>query len=195
MRGNIALYWMNVFDEIVFDPTFGAFGANENFDKVRHRGIETSIAIDVLSWLELTGTYTLEDVTIRKHHEPTFVGERMPITPLHRGTLALWATLPYHFGVGWNTNIVGSRGLSNDFTNARQRLSTYATHDLHIEFAPPLGEHFDGALTFDLRNLTGERYADFGSVAFDFGAGALVDFFNPAVRRTWAVGFRLTLRR
>jgi hypothetical protein len=108
------------------------------------------------------------------------------------------ADLPYSFEAGWNANVVGKRGLSNDFTHKTLRLDTYALHDLHVAFRPTLPEHVEAALTFALRNLTGRKYSDFGTrnpTFVDPDGGPFVNAFNPAARRRWEIGFSLTVRR
>jgi outer membrane receptor protein involved in Fe transport len=89
---NLALYWMNVDDQILFDheiPSFGEFDpsvrpveclpanfdptdpflpagpCNVNIDRVRHRGLEASASLDVSAQLELYGSYTYDDTEIR----------------------------------------------------------------------------------------------------------------------------------
>jgi iron complex outermembrane receptor protein len=82
---NLAFYWMNVDDQILFDHEIpssfeidpngpqsidclpSSFGGpcNVNIDRVRHRGVETSANLLFDSWLELYGSYTYDDTEIR----------------------------------------------------------------------------------------------------------------------------------
>jgi outer membrane receptor protein involved in Fe transport len=123
--------------------------------------------------------------------------QRLPINPKHRGTVGLLVKLPYGFEAGYNANIVGKRGLSNDFTNKASRLDSYATHDMHIALRPKLGDRVEGAITFAVRNITAKEYSEFGAVSFfdpDGNLGLFESFF-PAPKRTWEAGFVLTVRR
>jgi outer membrane receptor protein involved in Fe transport len=198
---SLAVYYMEVRNEITWDPLGGpsGFGANANFNRVRHIGVETSLAVQILECLSLSGTYTFEDVEIRDADTPAFEGRKMPMTPRHRGSLGLFAKLPYQLELGANANLVGERILSNDFDRQLPKLDFYATLDLLMAWRPTFGEHLEGALTLALRNVTGEKYHDFGSRfdVFDPVSFALVptSFFYPAATRTWEVGFTLMARR
>jgi len=192
---SVAVYYMNVRDEIIWDPL--AF-ANMNFDRVRHIGVETSFALRILEWLSFYGSYTFEDVEIREAEDPDFEGRRMPITPRHRGTAGLLASLPYDLEFGVNANIVGERILSNDFDRELPKLDGFATIDFLMAWRPKFGEHLEGALTLALRNVAAEEYDGFGArldvyppPTFEWTPTA---FFYPAAKRTWEVGFMLTLR-
>jgi outer membrane receptor protein involved in Fe transport len=153
------------------------------------------------------GSYTFETARIRDYtfldpaFEPTLCGvvsalcntlegRRLPMSPLHRGTVGISADLPFWLQVGWNANAVGKRRLSNDFMNTSRNLKKYAIHDLHLALRPPLGESIEGTLTFAVRNLTGEKHSEFG-VQSSFAP----DAFFPAATRSWEVGFVLTVRR
>jgi iron complex outermembrane receptor protein len=198
VNASLALYTMDVSNEIIFDP---ATFLNVNFDRVRHRGVELGIDASLLELLgvevpfvqriESYGTYTLEDVTIRKAADPALEGERIPLTPLHRGSLGLFFQLPARVELAAQANLVGERRVSNDFLGAVDPLDFYATLDLLLAWRPKLGEHVAGALSVALRNATGEEYDDFAAKS----AFSERVVFSPAARRTWEVGFQLTVRR
>jgi outer membrane receptor protein involved in Fe transport len=187
---SVAVYYMNVRDEVIWDQL--SF-ANMNFDRVRHIGVETAFALQILEWLSIYGSYTFEDVEIREAHNPDFEGEKMPITPTHRGTAGLLTTLPYDLEFGVNANLVGERILASDFDRELPKLDAYATIDFLMAWRPKFGEHLEGALTLALRNVAGEEFDDFGA-RFNTG-GEPTSYFYPAPKRTWEVGFMLTLRR
>jgi iron complex outermembrane receptor protein len=201
-RAGLAVYHMNVKDEILFtpflmDPITGAFfGRNVNFDRVRHRGAEVWGNLRPLEWLELYGTYTLDDARITDDRFGTLEGNRVPITPLHRGTAGVRLHLPLWVTVGVNANYVGSRYVANDLTNELRKLPRYATYDLHFEFAPPLFEHVEVALTFDYYNMAGRKYSEFaGRSSFVVpGVPAFVGYF-PAPTRGFVGGIRVSFRR
>jgi iron complex outermembrane receptor protein len=189
VEAGVSAYVMWVENEITYDPfTF----ANVNFDEVRHIGVETSLAVQLLDWLVWSGSYTWEDVEIRDYDaDPSLEGEKMPITPRHRGTVGLFADLPWDVEAGATANLVGARIFANDFDRQLSKMAFYATLDLHFAWRPELGEHVRGGLTFALRNVTGEKYPGFGA-RYDLAGGTVpTKFYNPAPRRTWEVGFVL----
>jgi outer membrane receptor protein involved in Fe transport len=191
LEASLALFLMMVDDEIVFDGVL----ANQNLGFVRHRGIETAFQLQITEWLSAYANYTFDDVRILDDPDPRLNGARMPVTPEHRGTVGLVAQLPYDVEIAGNANIVGERILANDFDRQLSSLDPYGTFDLFLAWRPSLGEHVRAALTFALRNVTGEEYEDFG-IRDDF-----VNFpapearFYPAPTRSWEVGIQLTVSR
>ncbi|MFQ5416467.1 MAG: TonB-dependent receptor [Myxococcota bacterium] len=193
--GAIALYYMVVDDEILFDPIRFT---NQNLDRVRHRGVEASLSIQVLARLTLFGNYTFSDVKILDADDPIIEGARMPITPRHRGTLGLFTELPFDVEFGASANLVGSRHRANDFDAQVAELEFYGTLDLLLAWRPRLGEHVDAAFTLGVQNVTSEKYQGFGTRDdFDPDSGALVPtaFSFPAAKRTWEIGMVFTVRR
>jgi len=195
VEGSLALYAMSVRDEILFDPiTF----SNENLDRVRHRGIEAFVAVQLAEWLSFQGSYTFDDVEIREADDPILEGARMPITPKHRGTLGVVATLPCALEFGATANLVGRRIRANDFDRQVAALDSYATLDLLLAWRPTFGEHLRAAFSVGLNNVTNEKYEGFGARDdFDPDTGELepTAFFYPAARRTWEVGVAFEVRR
>ncbi len=195
----LALYRMDVENEVIFDPFFvppGSFpGANQNFDEVRHQGIEVSLdATAIESWLEVWASYTYDDVEIQRHDPtPLFEGKRMPMIPRHRGTLGVRTLLPLGFEIAANANLVGSRFPSNDFLNAGPELDPYGSVDFFFTWRPRLGPHWEGFLRFAIRNATDEDYADFGA-DFSGPTFSVPQVFYPAPKRSYDLRFVLTHR-
>jgi outer membrane receptor protein involved in Fe transport len=193
-EGSLSLYYMMVEDEILWD---NFLFTNENLDRVRHRGIEASLDVQIVSWLFAYANYTFDDVKILDADDPLVEGSRMPIAPKHRGTLGVFAKLPYDLEIGANGNIVGDRTRANDFNRQVAKLDRYGTLDLLFAWRPSFGERVQGALTFALRNVTAEEYEDFGS-RDDWNPDTFTPdptaFFFPAAKRTWEVGLMFTVR-
>ncbi|WP_288107925.1 TonB-dependent receptor [Limnobacter sp.] len=80
------LFVMNLDDEILFDPTVGAFGSNTNLDKTRRRGAE-------LSWKGNLDTHTLGSVSYQYLDSEFRVGQRaggrLPLVPANQVTASL----------------------------------------------------------------------------------------------------------
>ncbi len=188
---SLALYWMGVSDEILYDPIFFA---NANLDYVRHLGIEAAVNVRIFDWLWGYANYTLSDVRILDDDNPALKGERMPMVPLNRGTFGFHAELPLALELDANVNVVGARILANDFDHVLPSLDPYAVLDLLFAWRPTLGEHLEGLLTLALRNVTGEKYDGFGARFEPFPTFVSTAYFNPATRRTWEVGLALTVR-
>jgi iron complex outermembrane receptor protein len=210
---NLAFYWMDVTDQILFDheiddPLFGPSPRNVNVDQVRHRGIETSGSWSPIAWLELFGSYTFDDTEVTEFHTGglvasgllarDLVGNELPVTPRHRGNAGVLVKLPWWTEVGLNANYVGSRWAANDLTNEFQKLPKFATYDALLAVRPPLTESFTLHVTFAVRNLFDREYAEFGGErTFARGDPTLpgddLGFF-PSPERSYEVGLRVTVR-
>jgi iron complex outermembrane receptor protein len=176
---DLALYRLDVDDEILFNheidgefPPFGFFPnpTSVNIDRVRHQGIEVSTRIFPWKWLEIYGSYTYDDNEIRRDDfvlgpgemRRSLKGNRLPITPEHRGNFGVIATLPYWVELGLNGNYVGSRYLANDLLNEFSKMSSFAVYDTRVAFRPKIGKHIQLDLEFLVRNLFNNKHAEFG---------------------------------
>lgn len=193
---NLAVYHMVVKDEILFDHEIDAFGfpspQNVNLDRVRHRGLEASWSVRPLDWLDLYGSYTLDDARIQQDSLTGLDGKRIPLTPRHRGSVGVRVELPWALEAGLNGNLVGSRFVANDLRNEFFREGKYATWDAHAAFRPSLGAHVELAFLFRVRNLLDRKYTEVaGEGTFSRG----VFGFNPAADRTYEAGVSVTWKR
>jgi len=195
LTANLALYHMNVHDEIFFDPVLAV---NSNVDRVRHRGLELSGSWQPFAWLELRGSYTYDDVEIRENSGPlppgtaSIEGSTLPITPEHRGDVAATFFLPYGFEVGGNAYYVGSRILANDVPNTNEKLDSFATYDARIAWSHDLGAHLRLGVSVTGYNLTDEKYAEFGGVSLALFGPQEVGFF-PSPERHYVAAVRLEI--
>lgn len=91
------LFVMNLDDEILFDPTVGAFGSNTNLDKTRRRGAE-------LAWKGSLDTHTLASVSYQYLDSEFRVGPRaggrLPLVPANQATATLTRLWDDQFSTG-----------------------------------------------------------------------------------------------
>jgi iron complex outermembrane receptor protein len=185
------LYALYVKDELFYDPIAPPFGANENVEEVRHQGVELSARVALLDWLDATGSYTEDDVEVRKDSVTALEGQRMPLTPEHRGSLGLDATLPLGFEASLVGVFVGDRRVVNDVLGAEPDLADYATLDARIAWRRELSPGFELTLEGRAANLTNSEYSDFAGLP-SFPPETR---FYPAPERSFAFGARITVRR
>jgi iron complex outermembrane receptor protein len=193
---NLALYWMDVEDQILFDHEidgpFGPSPRNVNVNRVRHRGLELGFRVEPLPWLELYGSYTLDDNKIQHDSLTDLDGKRLPITPLHRGGAGVLLRLPCRIELGAEALVVGSRYRANDLGNEFEKLPAYAVYDASVAWRPRIGEHLELGFQFWVRNLFGREYTEFGGErTFDRGAFG----FFPSPGRSFEGSVAVTLRR
>jgi iron complex outermembrane receptor protein len=193
LTANLALYHMNVHDEIFLDPVLVQ---NRNIDRVRHRGLELSGSWQPAAWLELRGSYTYDDVEIQLNSGPlppgaaSIDGSTMPITPEHRGDVAATFFLPHGFEVGGNAYYAGSRILANDVPNTNERLDSFVTYGARIAWKHDLASHLRLGLSVTGYNLSDESYAEFGGVSFALFGPQEIGFF-PSPERHYVAAIQL----
>ena len=194
---NAAAFHMNVHDEIVYNPDapnpLSPYeGRSVNFDRVRHRGIELSGAVQVTEWVEVYGSFTYDDTKItRDTSTPLFnlEGNRMPITPRYRGTAGVRARLGFGFEAGVNANYVGARYLANDLQNALEKLPQFASYDARLGWRHPIGEHIEILLEASALNFTNRRYTEFGVYT------PAKTVYYPSPDRHYVAGIQLVVKR
>ena len=200
VRGNFAAYSMNVWDEIFYNPKIGFFGENANIDRVRHRGIESSLSFTPWEWIEFYGTYTLDitRVVSNSTSTPSFEGRQMPNTPRHRGSIGIRSQLPLGFSFNLNGRLVGSRYVANDVSNIHRKLSGYTTWDTTLSYNAPLsrwnralGDHVDLQFSFSVRNIFDHDFVEQAGVST---FGGFIGFF-PSPGRQYQGMLRMTLRK
>ncbi len=190
-RFDLALYTMNVKDEIFFDPFAPPFGSDVNIERVRHRGIEVGGSIRPCGWLELYGSYTFDGTKFTRDRLTMLEGNRIPITPRHRGTAGFRLLLPYGFEAGLNANYVGARFLANDLREAAPKLGKFASYDARVAWKGKPTEWMELGAEFTVHNLTDRKYTENGGFSSFFGT---VGYF-PSPERYYVAALRLTLRR
>ena len=195
LSANLALYWMDVDNEIFLNPAL-ASPQNTNLKQVRHRGVEAWTDWRPLHWLELYGSYTLDDSRIEKDPVTQLDGQRVPIEPLNHGTVGCYVFLPWHFELGANANLVGQRHVANTFGTEVGGLPSYYTLDLTAIWRAPLSEHIELAVLFRVKNVTDQDYNEVATQPLSFGpgfGGGPVGF-NPAPGRNYEGGVTVSWR-
>jgi len=198
VRADLALYRMDVKDEIIVDSDFLFFGfpfvQTRNVDRTRHQGIEVQGVVEVMPWLELHGGYTYDDTRIMQD-EQSLDGKRVPITPRHRGNVGLLLRLPYWLEVGADYRYVGRRFGINDFGHDFRKLDDFDTWDAHVAWRPPVGERVELAFTFDVYNASDQEFIEWGGRRTFVSPGIDPLAFFPAPEIRYLGGVSVTVRR
>ena len=183
--GSAALTWfyMDVKDEIYFDPIAGTFnfGNNLNFDEVVHQGIEGELRVSPVQGVEFFGGYTLTRVVIEDSENPAEEGKTYPVTPKYAATVGTSVSaLGAIFTV--SGRYIGERYLIRDFENTGDKIADVFVYDTKISYT------YKSATAFvSVYNLTNREYEDSGGFS-SFGPIK----FNAAPERSWLIGGELT---
>lgn len=177
--GRLALYRMNVEDEIGFDSNVFA---NVNFDPTRRRGLEAELGWQFDHGWRAALNYARTSARFR---DGVYDGNRVPLVARDKATLQLGWDGGRYGDYSALVNYVGSRHVSGDYTNEREKLPGYTTLDLRAQWDfKPL------QLTLTALNLTDKRYAPYGlysTFRSDY-------FYFPADGRTLFLSARYDFR-
>ncbi len=198
---NLAFYHMNVRNEIFANPLASPslLPTNSNLDRVRHRGVEISGIVRPAAWVELYGSYTYDDVEIRRDSLTMLEGNRIPMVPRHRGTAGARFFGPCDTEAGMNANFVGERPFLNDVGNRFEPLDPFQVVDAHLAWRPQIGEHLRLGVEFNVYNILDTEYEEVGALAsvFDFDTFGFVqaERFYPSPNRNYDFRIMVEIRR
>ncbi len=183
-RAKALVYWLDLDDEIAFDPSAGpfGFGANVNLESTRRKGVILEAAWQATARLRLAGTYSYIDARVRSG---ALKGNRVPLVARHVG----FASVDYRLTPSWRVHAevhgVSERVFSGDFDKVLGELPGYGVVNL-------LSEVRRGGWTFAVRvnNLLDNEYSDSGARSFDPMTFTPVESFFPSPERNFWLSVR-----
>ena len=185
ISANLAFYQMDVEDEILFDPTIIAFGRNENFEEIRHRGVEVDMKVHLIEEIQFFAAYAFTDAEIRSGR---FRGNNLPVTPKH---YASWQAdfSPYPpltlsiFG-----RYTGRRFFANDLNNEFGKRGSFTVWDTKLSYTQHLPRKWGKLEAFvAVNNLFDKKYSEAEGVSSTPPFGSRIGFF-PAPERNFTFG-------
>lgn len=202
-EATIALYRADVRNEILIvcgDPfTCGqsTFATNQNIDRSRRQGIETTLKARYNQYVDVTVNYTYTQATIESdltlnpfffgpggfspYVEQVQKGSSFPLVPKHR----LGVTGNYHPIEGLTISLTGlyvsTQFFTNDEQNVQPRLPGYFVLNSRVAYERPVpGGRLGGVVM--LNNMLDQRYSTQGIIAANnlTGGGNVERFVVPA---------------
>ncbi len=199
----VALYRADVTNEILnvcgdrFSCGNTTFASNQNIDRSRRQGIETTLKARYDQYFDITINYTYTQATIESNLtlNPFFFdsfgstpyvqqvqkGSSFPLVPKHR----LGVTGNYHPAPGWTVSLtelyVSTQFLTNDEQNIQPRLPGYFVLNARLAYERPVpGGRLSGFLM--LNNILDQGYSTQGIIAANnlTGGGNVERFVVPA---------------
>jgi len=199
-EASLALFQSDVHDEILLvcgDPgTCGALtsAVNQNVDKTRRRGIETTLKARFNKYFDGVLNYTYTEATFQNDFtlNPYYVGftpyvenvqkgDSIPQVPKNR----LSVTGNYHPAEGWTVSLIGlyvsTQFSLNDEENAKPRLPGYFALNSRVTYERPVSGGVLGGFLM-LNNMLNQNYSTSGIIAPNVltGGGAIERFVVPA---------------
>jgi len=149
------LYYMDVENEIHYDPNAGMFGSNTNLDPTRHAGLELGFSQQLSPALKIKGNYTY---TQARFTAGAYKDNDIPMIARDSASLsALWST-PAGLKSIVTANYIGEKFFDNDQSNALpNNIPAAITIDAKID-----KQYQDWNLGLGIENLLNEEFYDYG---------------------------------
>ncbi|MFP4473888.1 MAG: TonB-dependent receptor [Candidatus Omnitrophota bacterium] len=181
-------YWIELEDEIFFDPNSSFFGQNSNYDTTRRRGIETECRVDLLQWMKARVLTRLEAFAGYTYQEAEFIdgpydGNTIPMVPRNSASAGIHAQWRGKYSFSLNGRYTGSRFAINDTSNNTATVESYLVFDARLAYELP---DFEAYLL--VNNIFGEEYDSYVSKS----ASSSTKDFYPAPERGLLAGVRIT---
>jgi iron complex outermembrane receptor protein len=147
-RLSLAVYLLQMEDEIAYNKDTMT---NENLDDTEHKGVEASLVVPVHKILSLFGNLTYQE---NKFTAGPNDGKKIPLVPDWKAAAGATLTLTQGFTGTVRVNYVGERPFGNDRANEFEKMDSYFTVDLSLNY---VWERFKFFL--NANNIFGEKYA------------------------------------
>jgi iron complex outermembrane recepter protein len=154
-RVDLTGYWMNVKNELFYDPLGGAAGngGNDNYGKTRHQGLDISVKAQANKYIELFGNYSFTDAHFV---DDVYQGKKIPMVPLNKGSVGMRILFFDHFRLNFVGLFVGERYCINDQQNVYVPLKPYFTADINLFY-----ENDHAKMGVGINNIFNEKYYNY----------------------------------
>jgi len=152
----LAIFEMDIKNELFYNPLGGpyGFGANENYSKTKHYGLEFSYDWQLLKNIVLSGNYAY---TKSVFEGGIYDGNDVPLVPRHKAGISLKFLLLKYFNFNVFCNYTGDRYFLNDQPNSQSRLNGYFITDVNIAYSLK-----DFTVKLAINNIFNKKYSEFG---------------------------------
>ncbi|MFC1594538.1 TonB-dependent receptor [Candidatus Omnitrophota bacterium] len=179
-------YWLDLKDEIYYDPKGGAwgFGANANYEKTRRLGLEVGHTTDLAKLFDVDFFDRCEFSTNYTFQNPEFLGgvnndKIIPLTPQHQANAGFDLEFFDNFGLSIHSRYVSSRYPINDTENIAAAIKPHCVTDGKIVYKMENLEIFA-----EVNNMFDEQYHSYAAKK----SGSLDKDHFPAPERNFLIG-------
>lgn len=206
---NLSVYDSNIRNEIVFAASSRTAGFFRNVPRTRRRGLEVGARAErqrgagtlraYAQYAYVSARYgsSVQLASALPNEPPVTPGDRMPLSPAHRASVGVGATVVTRSSVfdgDLRVRGVSHQFLRGDEANVQAPIPGYAVTSSHLSARVA---RYTFAL--DVDNLLGARFATFGTFAPDptaspgpSGAPPVVRFLTPAYPRSMTLSVSAT---
>jgi iron complex outermembrane recepter protein len=176
-HARLVLWRLELNDEIDFDPSVGAFGANTNLDRTRRDGVLVEAGVAITPQLRLGGQYTWTDARFRSGE---FSGNRMPLVARDQARLSVNYDASEAWRLFGEVHYSGSAFAAGDYDNALARLSAHVVGNLGATWT-----RGPWRVQGRVDNVLDREYSGYAAKAFNPATSSDETGFYPAPERSW----------
>lgn len=184
---SVTPYWIDVKNEIYYNPNGGNFGwgANENYDNTRRIGVELGSRFNILNIFDLAFLDRCEFFANYTYQNPQFAdgaydGKDVPLVARHQAQSGLTVGFFDNFNVSLLGRFIGSRFVGSDTSNALSPLKPYYVVDGKIAY-----NNNNLEVYAEVNNIFEEQYSTYVT---SYGT---TKYFYPAEEKNFNVGMKL----
>lgn len=184
---SVTPYWMNINNEIFFDPTNGPFGSNSNYDKTRRYGVEVGSKVDLNHFLNFDFLDKFEFITNYTYQNPQFSegandGKDIPMVPRHQATSGVTTRFFDNYNISLIGKYTGSRFAINDTLNETSPAKPYYVLDARLSYNRDFVEVYA-----NINNILNELYEPYHVKS---ASGTVKDVY-PAPETNFTIGLNV----
>ena len=156
---SLTSYYIETENELFFDPSYGSFGSNSNYDKTRRFGIESVGRFDLKEFFRILKFFDKFEYFVNyTYQDPKFVGgsndgHNIPFVPEHQVSSGIVSKFMKHYSVSLFSRYVGDRFVINDTGNNLPKAKSYCVTDINITYQKKSFEYF-----IKVNNVFDRRY-------------------------------------
>jgi len=153
---SLSLFRMDIENELYYNPLGGPWGlgANENYDKTRHQGLEFALDSSLLKNLSIFANYAY---TKSFFDRGIYNKKTVPMVPRHKASIGCKLALSQSWTLNVRTDYVGQRYFINDQANALSRMNGYLTADTSLSY-----KHENFKVMLSINNIFNKMYSEYG---------------------------------
>ncbi len=172
LKIGLAVFRIDMEDEISWFATGPFTGFNKNQDKTRHDGVEFSISYLWPGLVRFYGNFT--------HHLATFEDgannkKELPMVPNRMANVGLEVYLPCNLSLRPEIHYIGNSFLSGDNDNNAEKLDAHTLLNIYLNYKPPW-EKLGVKAFIGLENIADVKYSSFG---LDYAQFGMPNFYYP----------------
>jgi len=184
-RVQYSLYHMKIDDELMYDSfiananSYNGHGANINLPSSERQGFMFDGDVQLSEQFELRGNYTYTDASLSSG---SFDGKDVPYVAKNTANVGVVFNFVKRVSAVVDMDYIGSRYRVGDYANTAEKVNALTLFNFNI-----LWDIKDIELGFRVKNITGEKYADYNIIS---SSGGLYEYPQPGRTYSAHISYR-----